>query len=97
MQALRQVLTPLGLYNCPAYRGVPYARIAEKDGYADTARNAETAARTSHLLETFDASRNCAQVTCLYNGTNWWLEQLIEASEDPAAIGMTVDRRDCFL
>ena len=28
MQALRQVLTPMGLYNCPAHRGVEKARIA---------------------------------------------------------------------
>ena len=28
MQALRQVLSPLGLYNCPAHRGVEKAKIA---------------------------------------------------------------------
>jgi pyruvate-formate lyase-activating enzyme len=28
MQALRQVLSPMGLYNCPAHRGVPKALIA---------------------------------------------------------------------
>ncbi len=97
MQSLRQVLTPLGLYNCPAYRGVPYARIAEKDGYKDATDHAATVARTSHLLETFDASRNCAEVTCLYNGTNWWLEKLIESSVDPAAMELTADRSDYFL
>lgn len=97
MQALRQVLTPLGLYNCPAYRGVDYARIADKTGYKDAREGADTAARTSHLLQTFDASKNCAEVTCLYNGTNWWIERLIEASEDPAAVAMVADRGDYFL
>lgn len=97
MQSLRQVLTPLGLYNCPAYRGVSYARIADKDGYKDASGHAATAARTAHLLETFDASRNCAEVTCLYNGTNWWLEKLIESSVDPAAVEMSADRLDYFL
>jgi pyruvate-formate lyase-activating enzyme len=97
MQSLRQVLTPLGLYNCPAYRGVPYARIGEKDGYKDATDHAATAARTAHLLETFDASRNCAEVTCLYNGTNWWLEKLIESSVDPAAVEVSADRGDYFL
>ena len=97
MQALRQVLTPLGLYNCPAYRGVGYARIAEKDGYMDAAHNADTAARTSHLLETFDASHNCAEVTCLYNGTNWWIEKLIESSTDLATVDLAAERADYFL
>jgi MoaA/NifB/PqqE/SkfB family radical SAM enzyme len=97
MQALRQVLTPLGLFNCPAYRGVAYARIGDKDGYKDPETAAATAARTSHLLQTFDASRNCAQVTCLYHGTNWWIEQLIEASEDPAALAASAERNDYFL
>ncbi len=97
MQALRQVLTPLGLYNCPAYRGVAHARIGDKDAFADDAKAAATAARTSHLLDTFDASKNCAEVTCLYNGTNWWLESLIEASHDPAALATVAERNDYFL
>jgi len=97
MQALRQVLTPLGLYNCPAYRGVGYARIGDRNAYKDDASAADTAARTSHLLQTFDAAKNCAEVTCLYNGTNWWLEQLIEASTEPDEVGAQADRRDYFL
>lgn len=97
MQALRQVLTPLGLYNCPAYRGVAHAKIAEKDAFADEQKSADTAARTSHLLDTFDASKNCAEVTCLYNGTNWWLEKLIESSADAAELVTVADRHDYFL
>lgn len=97
MQALRQVVTPLGTFNCPAYRGVDYARLGDKDAYADAQRAADTAARTSHLLDTFDASHNCAEVTCLYHGTNWWLEQMIESTVDPAEVEMVPDRADWFL
>jgi hypothetical protein len=96
MQALRQVLTPLGTFNCPAYRGVAHARIADKDGYKDAAKGADTAARTAHLLATFDASKECREVTCLYNGTNWWLEGLVESSQDLDALAVA-DRGDCFL
>ena len=35
MQALRQVLTPTGLFNCPAHRGVAKARIAGPTAYLD--------------------------------------------------------------
>ncbi|MEE8556457.1 MAG: radical SAM protein [Myxococcota bacterium] len=77
MQALRQVLTPIGLYNCPAHRGVEKAKIAEKDAY----KNPETASRTGEnllqILDRFDASQECREVTCLYNQANWWLEKMI--------------------
>jgi sulfatase maturation enzyme AslB (radical SAM superfamily) len=78
MQALRQVLTPLGLYNCPAHRGVPKARIGEKDAYASPAACHTTAAGTAGILDRFDASVECREVTCLYHDTNWWLEEAIE-------------------
>jgi wyosine [tRNA(Phe)-imidazoG37] synthetase (radical SAM superfamily) len=95
MQALRQVLSPLGLYNCPAHRGVDKARIAGKAAYADEGETATTAARLGEILDTFDASHECAQVTCLYNGTNWWLEELIE--QGTQGIQPTPEREDWFL
>ncbi|MHC4515563.1 MAG: radical SAM protein, partial [Planctomycetota bacterium] len=79
MQALRQVLTPLGTFNCPAYRGVEHARLGEKNAYRDFVAAKKTAEETKGLLDNFDASHNCQEVTCLYNKTNWWMEQLIDA------------------
>lgn len=78
MQALRQVLTPMGVYNCPAHRGVDKAKVAPKDGYADAERARATGEGLAGLLAGFDASAECAQVTCLYNEVNWWLDGLIE-------------------
>jgi len=97
MQALRQVLNPHGTFNCPAYRGVGYARIGDKDAYkdADSVRQASTI--TANLLDNFDASDNCKEVTCLYNGTNWWLEQMIESEGAIEGLTATDERRDWFL
>jgi hypothetical protein len=36
-------------------------------------------------------------VTCLYHGTNWWLEQLIASSQDLPADAPVADRADHFL
>jgi sulfatase maturation enzyme AslB (radical SAM superfamily) len=82
MQALRQVVTPLGTFNCPAHRGVEKARVGAKDAWADPAA---ATARTRDILDRFDASTECREVTCLYHGTNWWIESLIEASVAPVA------------
>jgi hypothetical protein len=95
-QALRQVLSPLGLYNCPAHRGVPKARIAGKDAYADAGACAQTGAATAALLQGFDAAHECREVTCLYNAANWWLERAID---DPTLLGSpaALPEEDAFL
>ena len=97
MQALRQVVTPLGTFNCPAYRGVGYAKIGAKDAYKDTDTARETAEKTSGLLDNFDASHNCREVTCLYHSTNWWLQEWIDSERDPSTIERAEDRQDFFL
>ena len=97
MQTLRQVLTPLGLYNCPAHRGVAKARIGEKNAYGNEDSVRSTAEATKGILDRFDASRECANVTCLYNSTNWWLEGMIESPDSREDLKDLPDRRDYFL
>lgn len=96
MQALRQVLTPHGVFQCPAYRGVGYAKVGEKDLYADAGGLARALAATAGLLTNFDASERCREVTCLYNAANWWLEQLIDAKVDIATLPVGDERGDAF-
>lgn len=78
MQALRQVLSPMGVYNCPAHRGVEKARIGPANAWATDESRAQTGAATEKLIETFDASVECASVTCLYHSVNWWIEGLVQ-------------------
>ncbi len=97
MQALRQVLTPTGLYNCPAHRGVGKARIGERWAFFDADNASETGGHLADLLDRFDASHECREVTCLYNDVNWWLDRMIE---DPRAEGVLEagpERADYFL
>jgi wyosine [tRNA(Phe)-imidazoG37] synthetase (radical SAM superfamily) len=97
MQALRQVLTPLGLYNCPAHRGVERARISGRDAFADAGRARRTQAELALLLDRFDASHECREVTCLYNGVNWWLEKMIEDPREDVELTAGEERLDHFL
>ena len=97
MQALRQVVTPMGTFNCPAHRGVEKARVGDVDAYADAAMARLTAGQLSDLMDRFDASVECREVTCLYNGVNWWLEKMIEDPREEIEIETGDERNDFFL
>ncbi|MEM7198728.1 MAG: radical SAM protein [Planctomycetota bacterium] len=97
MQALRQVVTPIGTFNCPAYRGVERAKLGDKDLYSGPENADRAAGRTAQMVDQFDASCQCAEITCLYNGTNWWLEGLVESGEDLDALALPDNRGDAFL
>ena len=95
MQALRQVLTPMGVYNCPAHRGVDKARVGDKPAYASEANAAATGESVAKLLDGFDASHECRHVTCLYHDVNWWIEGMVKDGRDPVEVG--AENADYFL
>jgi len=95
MQALRQVLTPMGVYNCPAHRGVDKARVGEKPAYASEENAAATGEAVAGLLDRFDASHECRNVTCLYHDVNWWIEGMVKDGADPVEVG--AENADYFL
>ncbi len=97
MQALRQVLTPTGLYNCPAHRGVEKARLGGPTAYRDGQAAAATSASLTQILDGFDASHECRNVTCIYNSVNWWLEKLIEDPREDVRVEIGEERADFFL
>jgi organic radical activating enzyme len=82
MQFFRQVLSPLGLYNCPVYRNQSHGYLGTKEAYALPENFHATRGRTADLIERFDATRECKEVTCLYNHVNWWIEHLLEHPEE---------------
>lgn len=95
MQALRQVVSPLGVFNCPAHRGVPKARVGAAEAWHTPA---EAQAGTARLLDEFDAAHECRHVTCLYNPANHLIEELVAADEDPEVLLPPAEERgDSFL
>jgi hypothetical protein len=77
MQFFRQVMSPLGIFNCPVYRNQPHGRLGEKDGYASVEEFQTIRHSAARLVSDFDAAHECREVTCLYNHVNWWIEELI--------------------
>jgi len=82
MQFFRTVVTPFGIFHCPAFRGVEEARIGEPEGYLSETELKESLKRTARSILTFDAEEECKDVGCFYNRTNWWLEEFIHSEED---------------
>jgi MoaA/NifB/PqqE/SkfB family radical SAM enzyme len=79
MQQFRHVITPDGVYACPAHRGNPNSLFAGCSGYATPKHFRETARATERQIERFNAAVECRDITCIYHETNWWLERLVEA------------------
>jgi wyosine [tRNA(Phe)-imidazoG37] synthetase (radical SAM superfamily) len=97
MQFFRQVLSPLGIFNCPVYRHQDHGRVGDKHDYQDESSFDKTLSSTEHLLDTFNATEECKEVTCLYNEVNWWLEDLVNHPEKLDAIEAVEDNGDYFL
>jgi organic radical activating enzyme len=97
MQLFRQVLSPLGLFNCPVYRHVEKARIGDKHAWADDAAVAASQEGTAKLIQSFDAAHECREVTCLYNNANWFIEDLIRHPEKLDEMVPVEEREDWFL
>ena len=97
MQFFRQVLSPLGVFNCPVYRHVPQALLGEKHAYATDNDFSATQRNTLRLIEAFDATSECKDVTCLYNHANWFIEDLINHPKKLDELDSSFDRDDYFL
>jgi|TARA_Y100000034_G_scaffold6782_1_gene7517 MoaA/NifB/PqqE/SkfB family radical SAM enzyme len=93
----RQVLSPLGVYNCPVYRHVGIAKLSENDGYSTQDSYQETNNNVGKHIYEFDASENCKNVTCLYNSTNWFIEDLISNPNKLENLMPIEDEMDFYL
>ena len=69
------------VFNCPVYRSNEKAKIAERNDYQDAAGCEKVRDKLSKAIFRFDAAHECKEVTCLYNSTNWWLQELVDHPE----------------
>ena len=85
-QIYRQIVTPIGIYHCPAYRGDAKALIGARDGYFSQEKYEETCVNNLEVMRKFDASKECKDIVCFYNRLNWWIEDVINSGEDVDSI-----------
>jgi len=77
MTHFRNVLSPFGLFNCPACRGMEGASFGGKDSYAGDQNYGATMVQRARHIHSFNAKLKCRDVTCLYSPTNKYIEELI--------------------
>lgn len=97
MHLFRQVLTPIGIYGCPVYRGSDRDRIGEPAAYSSPEGFVAARQRTYQVLSNLDVSSECANVSCLYNSSNWWFDSIVHSRIDPKSIAQSSEQRDLFL
>jgi wyosine [tRNA(Phe)-imidazoG37] synthetase (radical SAM superfamily) len=96
MQFFRTVLTPSGIFHCPAFRGVEKAKIGSSDGYQFPDDLNKTQGNLARSLSSFKAADECADIGCFYNHVNWWVERFIQ-SDAPIEHIDTVANDNFFL
>lgn len=90
MAVFRQVLSPIGLFHCPGFRGIKKSYISDKNAYCN--ENMEhTQKAVANILAEFNAGKECADCTCLSNQSNWWIEKMITGEIDMSEIKSTED------
>lgn len=81
MHVFNSVLTPEGIFHCPAFRGVASAKIGSAQGYAGEEAFAATLSRLRESICSFNADKECDRIACFYNHVNWWMENFVSSGE----------------
>ncbi|MCP4368511.1 MAG: radical SAM protein [Deltaproteobacteria bacterium] len=80
-QFFRTVVTPSGIFHCPAFRGADKAKIAEHNGYDNKNFNTSQI-KLSRSIANFDAEQECSVIACFYHYLNWWIENFIHSNKN---------------
>jgi hypothetical protein len=81
LQFFNTVVTPSGIFHCPAFRGVGKAKLAEFNGYAGNENFDQTLQNLTHSIAVFNAEKECNVVGCFYHHVNWWIENFIHSDK----------------
>ena len=76
----RQVVSPIEIYHCPAFRGDSRAKIGDVSLYSDKSLFVNAGKKIFENLSNFNAKCICKDIACFYNGINNEIEDLINSS-----------------
>ncbi|MCK5577979.1 MAG: radical SAM protein [Planctomycetes bacterium] len=86
LQFFRTVVSPAGIFHCPAFRGVEKAKVGAGDGYSTETKFGDTLEAAARSIATFNATKECQVVGCFYHRVNWWIEDFINSEKNVSEI-----------
>jgi len=96
-QFFRWVVTPDGIFNCPTWRGFAKAYLLDTEQNFSKKYCRQMQTKLCERVENFDAAKECAQVSCIYNDFNWFVEKLIRNPDKLNKLQPLGDYGDYFL
>lgn len=96
-QFFRLVVTPKGIFHCPAWRGFTKAYLIDAKRKVTQMYYKELRNKLHERLENFNATQECSKVSCIYNDFNWFIEGLIRDPDKLANLQTMADYEDYFL
>jgi len=93
----RFVVAPDGIFDCSLWRGFDMCYLADVRKSIDDKFFQRLQARLYERIEHFDASRECNQVSCIYNDFNWFIEDMIKNPKKLKRLKRTKNFYDYFL
>jgi MoaA/NifB/PqqE/SkfB family radical SAM enzyme len=91
MQFFNSVITPSGIFRCPAFRGVDQAQIGSCEGYARQPNFENTSKTLAREIQNYDSHQECKVIACFYNHVNWWVENIITSTDAPDSLPVAQD------
>ena len=83
MQFFNTVVSPLGIFHCPAFRGVEKAQIGDAQGYANPVNFEKTTQQLAQSLQDLRRPRRVPSCCLFYHHVNWWVENIINSQDSP--------------
>jgi wyosine [tRNA(Phe)-imidazoG37] synthetase (radical SAM superfamily) len=97
MTYFRKILSPLGLFTCPALRGNKKVYLNLNNAYASKENTEQTKQITAKHVINFNPSKECSENTCQYAPVNWFVEDLIQHPEKLNSLNIPKEDADFFL
>ncbi|MBU1726469.1 MAG: radical SAM protein [Candidatus Omnitrophica bacterium] len=97
IQFFRLAVCPDGIFNCTLWRGFDISRICGTKEEIDEGYFAVLRKNLLEIIESFDASNKCSEVSCIYNDFNWFVEDIINNPEKLKTLKKTENFYDYFL
>ena len=96
-QFFHSVVSPIGIYNCPSWRGFPRSKITDADHKDATQYYQQFQQNRQKMVDDFPAGKICKNATCLHASLNRWIEDLVRCPNKIKKLKPIDDFEDYFL